>query len=343
MKTDFPYCLYFGGESQCPENLWGHRMESCLWKGERAASNLGIKDGARFLEWVVGFVCRAGLGNLTLSIARYVARFPFCGELSKIRIAEIFKLDKIMEFNRPRGWTVFENLWEVHSKFGGLALYRDGRVYELQGACRPETSLVYVLLGQCRALAEEVRLLIVSNWKSICGIPSRIGRRHFIAERCEYMKFLTRRFKLYLRQCASDGQKIICWSCKILKLALQYGFRMEGFRWVSLDFFVEKWSRFMDDFMMDRTRKKLYRFLGSEFAQDLRLLGFGMSGIGIASIDLERNKDYNRLGWKIYGIWKSLAYEFGNAVDRLDPQKFKAALARFGELGSKGFYKLKAI
>lgn len=345
MNEKFPYCLYFGGELECPELMRRNRFDFCLWKAEREACLFSLSGGRDFLACVVDFVNRAGLGRDVSSVGRYVAMYPFCGEREKSEIVRRYEVDGVMEFQRPRGWTVFENRWREYpsSEFGGLSLYRDGRVYELLGARYPKSSLAYVLLGICKPLAEEVRELIISNWDFFRCHPSKEGCRHFVTERYEYLKFLSRRFNLFLRRCARDGHVLIIWTKKILKLALKYGFLMDFDQNVSLEFFVEKWILVMEDIMAGLSRRKKYRFLGMEFAQDCRRLGFDIDGKGLSDTDLERENDYFRLGNRIFGLWKSLSSGLGNAAVQFDPGWIKAALVRLGELGSKGFYKLKPV
>jgi len=226
-KEILDFCQYYNGEEQCPFN---DSYEARAWAAEQQVCSF-VKDGAySFLSYIAAYISKWDPYEYRADVARYVAEFPDCSLNEKMQIARTYELGEFLEFDKPKGRTIFEYEWEnaFYHIDCGFYLYFDGRVYEKITTFESGLISAYVLCKSDRSLADAVKTLIRANYEQIKALPKEISGDSILDGSSSYYKFLGKRCGGYMPEYADEGKELMNWFGKVADIFKEHDCPIDG-------------------------------------------------------------------------------------------------------------------
>ena len=363
-KKNLEFCRYYHGEQECP---YRDPFKGRAWIAEQLASERASESAKDFLSFVAAHISKWEPYGYELDVAHYIAFFEHCSFEEKIEIAMGYAIDDALQFNKPRGRTVFES----HSDAGfytpetidmGVLLYSDGSVYVknalpegrvclslLQEGQMPCNQL-YFCVGKYQETADAVKKLIKENWERFSALPSKIdddvcdgGFSHY--------KFLSKHFKGMIYGQTEESKVVEAFHDRVLNIF--YRMNTPSYDWLEVtrdvETFVEKWTALLDEIDTDEVRAKVYDFIESgRFEEDCRNLGFEMDSFESFKKHCDYNpekgpekpfeellavcSDYHVLGNAIFSQWRYYKHWADDVKAEFNTKWFRLAFKRLLEL-----------
>jgi len=362
-NENLEYCRYYRGEAECP---YRDSFKGRAWMAEQLACERDSELPKDFLSFVAAHISKWEPFGYEPDVARYIAFFGFCNLEEKLDVARTYGLGDALQFQKPRGRTVFES----HSEAGyfspyrmdeGVLLYCDGSVYiknaEQDSYNRIEPLLeeqvpcnqVYFFVGKYKETAECVKKLIKENREKISGLPLKI--RDHVCDGCmSHYKFLSKHFDGYIYG-ETDASRTVD---ELHKRVMDVFFRRntpceDWFESVDVEVFTGMWGRLLNEIDAVGTRALVYEFIENDrFEEDCRVLGFEMDCFRSfeqhchCDLSVLHEKmpeelfsactDARILGNTIFSQWRYYKHRSNDLRVEFDTGWFRAAFRRLEEL-----------
>lgn len=259
-------------------------------------------------------------------------------------------------FEKPKGRTIFE--YRCGNGFGSggceLSLHFDGRVYIYYENMIEHEPGHYDLVAISKPLANEVKKYIKENERRISEFPKNVPLETLaICDGSEqYYKFMGSQFGGYMAKYCRTFNDVEALYREIIGIFRKHKVFVDFEYQSEVITFVNHWSSFMDKIVKDKSGRTLNGFVDSmEFADECRTLGFEMDcGQSFnekygerffidsnepLEVLFARIDDRMILGNMIYSQWRYYNHWSSDPAREFNPQWFKAALERLGEIGKR--------